>query len=1333
MLSDARSLWLTASSALASLNENITSALENLDVAVDDESHSALTENEDSLMSNAALKAELDTYKRLLDDAQMNHFELSKHSRILMAEKDAEITFLRKKNGDITSSPSNKIDMSEPTMMIEKLISEKMALQISLDEIQEMLRDALHERNESKVLRKNLEDLTQRFDRLKSEMVELKSEGDKKEKQKVETIDNLVVEYSKLAAESELLQNQHNKRIAEVILENEVLVTKMHALEHSITEIADRSVGKVIIENQESTNSSGVTTGFSSSDSSAVIASLTQELKELKAKQVNLMYDLKEREEELAKFKTSSPRSSSTPLKFSTPSKESTSSLNESNNDLISTENQKLQTQISNLEKDVSRLLSEKKEAEEAGKRLSEQTKKLQKELENLNSLQSSSDPILESLKVEKKQLEEMIINLTKQHKTNIEQLTIEHNSEKTEAEETSKHLSEQTKKLQKELENLNSLQSSSDPILENLKNEKKQLEEMITNLTEQHKTNIEQLTIEHNSTISNINNEKDEKYKHLMDELQVNHTKEIENMIQNLSNQKQSYESSINELNESLLSHQKSYEIVTNEMKLLKENENKIQLLCKEKSEKIEKLNYDLESLRVANVTGSESMKEELVNNYNKQINDLKSKLLEEITKFNNEINAKNEEIIQIKEINEKELKLKLSECIQSERLKADQMLQTELFSQKNKILDLENKENDLQNIILINKSNHENEIKNMKELLLEEYENNKKNEILLIINEQEEKSKKNLELLLQQTRKEYDELMNEKEKKILNEQHEIHTKNIQKLENNFHDIKNNALQELRNELQLLKEQELDLFRIKKEDEKQYELKKIMEKNEIDLKLLLENVKKTNDDILENNKKEYENKINIINEELKKIQAELSQLKVELDQLIAKKDLEKSDAIVEVKSESQVIIDKANAERDEHLANYTRERKLRKKIHNKLLEIQGNIRVICRVRPILEVERKSGEDVDVTEFPNDEELLIQRDSQTKTKYEFDRVFAPGSSQEDVFEAVQPLCVSVLDGYNVCIFAYGQTGSGKTFTMEGYGSDIGVSPRAISELFNQVKNLSEDWTYVLQLSMLEIYNETILDLQNANKEKLEIRQTPEGNQVTGLTEIQINSIEQVKELMTQGQANRAVGSHDMNEHSSRSHSIVTVTCRGKNKLDGSTTFGKLHLIDLAGSERISKTDATGDRLKEAQNINKSLSALGDVVNALGNKKATHIPYRNSKLTFLLQDSLGGNSKVLTFVNISPAVYNLSETVCSLNFASRCRSTELGQAKKQSNNPMESPSSLNSSNNSLGSTGKLSRDKRTSQSTTNLSNYGDDNVHSSPSLGTMSAMSMMKKK
>lgn len=259
--------------------------------------------------------------------------------------------------------------------------------------------------------------------------------------------------------------------------------------------------------------------------------------------------------------------------------------------------------------------------------------------------------------------------------------------------------------------------------------------------------------------------------------------------------------------------------------------------------------------------------------------------------------------------------------------------------------------------------------------------------------------------------------------------------------------------------------------------------------------------------------------------------------------------------------------------------------------------------------------------------------------------------------------------------------------------MEGSTSDEGVSPRAIGELFRIVQSLESDWTYTLSYSMLEIYNESIRDLLDSSsasasskgfnpggKDKLDIRQTAEGNVVPGLTAVQVTSAAQVAELFALGQANRAVGSHDMNEHSSRSHMILTIECRGKNKIDNSTTYGKLHLIDLAGSERVSKTDASGDRLKEAQNINRSLSALGDVIAALGNKKSTHVPYRNSKLTFLLQDSLGGNSKVMMFVNISPAVYNVGETVCSLNFASRCRNVELGQAKKQTGSASTASSS-----------------------------------------------------
>lgn len=243
--------------------------------------------------------------------------------------------------------------------------------------------------------------------------------------------------------------------------------------------------------------------------------------------------------------------------------------------------------------------------------------------------------------------------------------------------------------------------------------------------------------------------------------------------------------------------------------------------------------------------------------------------------------------------------------------------------------------------------------------------------------------------------------------------------------------------------------------------------------------------------------------------------------------------------------------------------------------------------------------------------------------------------------------------------------------------MDGSASDRGVNFRVIEEMFKLQAERQADVRYTIQLSMLEIYNESIRDLLAAKDKvtgeanKLDIRMAEDGQyDVPGLTLVEVKSLADIVKHMNTGKANRAVGAHDMNEHSSRSHSILSLRVRGENIHDRSlSTASKLHLIDLAGSERLSKTDATGDRLKEAQNINKSLSALGDVINALGAKNKAHIPYRNSKLTFLLADSLGGNSKVAMFVNCSPSAYNASESVCSLQFAARCRAVALGVAKK----------------------------------------------------------------
>jgi kinesin family protein C2/C3 len=271
-----------------------------------------------------------------------------------------------------------------------------------------------------------------------------------------------------------------------------------------------------------------------------------------------------------------------------------------------------------------------------------------------------------------------------------------------------------------------------------------------------------------------------------------------------------------------------------------------------------------------------------------------------------------------------------------------------------------------------------------------------------------------------------------------------------------------------------------------------------------------------------------------------------------------------------------------------------------------------------------------------------------------------------------VFEEVKPLATSVLDGYNVCIFAYGQTGSGKTFTMSGNKQNPGLNTRTLTELFRIADERKPEVETRIKIVICEIYNEQIKDLLADKKDaakKLDVKQNPDGtNTVPGLTERDCHSVEEVLTAMNDASANRTVMSTDMNDESSRSHSIVQVKTVVVNHKDKKEFVGKINLIDLAGSENTNKSGVTGQGMKEAQNINKSLSALGDVISSLVSKTG-HIPYRNSKLTMMLKDSLGGDSKTLMIVQTSPAQFNVTETLSSLNFASRARNVELGKAKK----------------------------------------------------------------
>ncbi|KAM0951174.1 putative minus-end-directed kinesin ATPase [Dioscorea sansibarensis] len=339
------------------------------------------------------------------------------------------------------------------------------------------------------------------------------------------------------------------------------------------------------------------------------------------------------------------------------------------------------------------------------------------------------------------------------------------------------------------------------------------------------------------------------------------------------------------------------------------------------------------------------------------------------------------------------------------------------------------------------------------------------------------------------------------------------------------------------------------------------------------------------------------------------------------------------------------------------------------RKLYNQVQDLKGNIRVYCRVRPFLPAQSSIMSTVGRVEDGNITIITpLKYGKEGRKSFSFNKVFGPSASQEEVFADTQPLIRSVLDGYNVCMFAYGQTGSGKTYTMSGpkvlNEQSHGVNYRALSDLFYLSEQRKDTFHYDIAVQMIEIYNEQVRDLLATD----EIRNSSQkGLNVPDASLIPVTSTSEVIELMNIGQKNRAVGSTALNDRSSRSHSCLTIHVQGRDITSGSILRGCMHLVDLAGSERVDKSEVKGERLKEAQHINKSLSALGDVIAALAQKNA-HVPYRNSKLTQLLQDSLGGQAKTLMFVHISPEADAIGETLSTLKFAERVATVELGAAR-----------------------------------------------------------------
>ncbi|KAL9119798.1 MAG: hypothetical protein Q9187_003646, partial [Circinaria calcarea] len=297
-------------------------------------------------------------------------------------------------------------------------------------------------------------------------------------------------------------------------------------------------------------------------------------------------------------------------------------------------------------------------------------------------------------------------------------------------------------------------------------------------------------------------------------------------------------------------------------------------------------------------------------------------------------------------------------------------------------------------------------------------------------------------------------------------------------------------------------------------------------------------------------------------------------------------------------------------------------EESLRRTLHNQVQELKGSIRVFCRVRLLLQTDPVNG--AASINFPDSQgnsklEVLGPEEKnslgtvRSKTyAFTFDHVFHSKSQNADVFEEISQFIQSALDGYNVCIFCYGQTGAGKTYTMS---SEDGMIPRAVHQIYDTTQALEEKgWKYSMEGSFIEVYNENINDLlgkaDDLDKKKHEIRHDMKKckTNITGITTVRLDSPTRVESTLRQATTNRSVAATKANERSSRSHSVFILKLTGDNHITGEKSEGTLNLVDLAGSERLSDNCSTGERLKETQNINKSLSCLGDVIGALGQGK-----------------------------------------------------------------------------------------------------------------------------
>ena len=677
--------------------------------------------------------------------------------------------------------------------------------------------------------------------------------------------------------------------------------------------------------------------------------------------------------------------------------------------------------------------------------------------------------------------------------------------------------------------------------------------------------------------------------------------------------NQNLEYNSNIQQKFENLILENKNLKRMNNELnKKLEGYEEEINFLNNTKKE------LELKNKKFKNAQG---LLQNEISNIEEHLEDVKS--------FQVEIKKMQQEIKVIKELNKK---------LEKDKKNALKENYNYINTIKEMKINLKNLLNEKMSLLQEGK-----DIKNKKNILLSE-----------LNNKMEEQAKK-----LENENKKYMELyeQNQKLQKTLNDYEDIKTK-YNELNEDYNKLMNEN-EELKEQFQSKKYSLEDLNKLEEKYETEvFELKSLVNiwKNNF---LEIAKFKIINYDI--KNHQEIEDIIDIDENYLKNAPNEIKEMSNKIMnyfKLLIEKENYKTINLRQLKEALITEQEKVNL-LSSKLKN---EKFLRRKIHNRYMYLRGNLRVMCRVRPFLPNEKINKKSQIETMLINNDSISIYQENKSEKNFEYDYIFDTKSTQNDVYEEVTLLIQSMVQGNNICIIAYGQTCTGKTYTIQGPDSrNPGIAPRAAKELFTILNNFSKSNFFEnirLSLTIIEIYNEQIYNLLEESTPSLNMYEDSSGNLIIpDLNPISVNSFDEANKLFKLAAKFRHTSSTEYNDRSSRSHCIYSFNLKLTGK-DGRIIRSILHIIDLAGSERLSKSHNKNEKLKkEAICINLSLHSLSTVLNSIA-LKANHIPYRDSKLTHFLKDSLNDNYNILLLLHISPHIKDLPETISTLQFGER---------------------------------------------------------------------------